>query len=139
MDITGIYFVLADDRQARFVRPGPDDRLHTVAVLDRADARQTASHRAPGQARERGARPAASKQVRFTRQLAKRIKDDFAVDLFSHVVLVAPPPVLRELTDLIDGPAGASLLGGLPIDLMTASDPELWQHLDEWVRPACHA
>jgi hypothetical protein len=117
MDITGIYFVLADHRHARFVRPGPDDRLHTVGGLDRAGA---------------------SKHVRFTRQLAERINDDFAVDLFSHVVLVAPPAVLRDLTDRIDGPAGARLLGGLPIDLMTASDAELWQHLDDWVRPACH-
>jgi hypothetical protein len=125
VDITGLYFVITDGVRARFVRPGPDSRLHTIRVVSQADLCEQG---------KRGTRP-----VRFARRLARRLNEDFAVDLFRFFVLLAPPRVLKELTAAFDGPTRASLIGSLPTDLLAVPDPDLWPHLDKWVQPACPA
>jgi hypothetical protein len=100
--------------------------LHTVSLVDLAALRRHETE-------PRG--PPAPEQVRFLPLLARRIDEDLAVDLFTDLVLVAPPPVLQELTGLFDAPTTASLAGTLARDLMTVPDLELWPHLLPWIQP----
>ena len=124
VDIAGLYFVIADAERARFVRPGPDNRLHTIQVVDRTTIRKSDDEQGPpGDA----AHP-------FTNLLVERINDDFAVDLFSQLVIVAPPLILAELLAMIDDPTRGSLIGSLARDLMNVPDLELWPHVHEWLR-----
>jgi protein required for attachment to host cells len=124
VDIAGLYFVIADGERARFVRPGPDNRLHTIHIVDHTNVRKSND--------ERG--PASDAADPFTSLLVERINDDFAVDLFSHLVIVASPPILNELLAMIDDPTFESLIGSLAKDLMGVPDLELWPHLHEWLR-----
>lgn len=128
--IPGLYFIIARDDRARFVRPDTDDRLHTVGSVTFAGLPETGDDAA-------GARgPPGPDEQGFLLRLARRISDDFAVDLFTHLVIVAPPSVLGELMRLIDGPTTACLYGSLARDLMTVPDLELWPHLLPWIQPA---
>ena len=47
--------------------------------------------------------------------------------------------VLSELTDALDLPTKAKLLGTLAKDLVKVPDHDLWPHLKEWVRPVHRA
>jgi hypothetical protein len=125
-NIPGLYFVIARNDQARFVRPDPDNGLHTVRVVDlealrRNDCNANGGCGPPGLA--------------FLRRLAGRIDEDRAVDLFTHVVLVGAPDILQELMGLIDAPTTACLFGCLARDLMTVPDLELWPWLLPWIQP----
>jgi hypothetical protein len=124
VDIAGLYFVIANAERARFVRPGPDNRLHTIQVVDRTTVRKCGD--APGSADDAA--------VPFTSLLVERINEDSAVDLFSQLVIVASPPILSELLARIDDPTRESLIGSLARDLMGVPDLELWPHLHEWLR-----
>jgi hypothetical protein len=126
--ISGLYFVIARGDQARFVRPDPDNGLHTVGSADLANLRQN------DLAATNTGDPPGLAQIRFGPRLARRINEDLAVDLFTHLVLVAPVPLLQELMDLIDAATTASLFGSLARDLMTIPDLELWPHLLPWLR-----
>ena len=134
VDIAGLYFVIANAGRARFVRPGPDSRLHTIRTVSHTNQpdQQVVN---PVFERETSS-PRGANHVGFARQLAELINDDCAVDLFRYLVLIAPPDMLCELTSMIDGPTGANLIGSLARDLVTVPDSELWRHLDEWVSPA---
>ena len=135
--IPGLYFVIANDAHARFVRPDPENGLHTIRVVDLAASRGCRGDEAAGSASGNGpSDPNGSERTRFIRLLGARIDEDFAVDLFTHLVLVAPPRVLRELTAMLDTSTRMSLLGSLAKDLVTVADLELWPHLLPWVRPA---
>jgi protein required for attachment to host cells len=128
--IEGLYFVIASTSRARFVRPAPDDSLHTVRVVD--------SITVGGDSSGANAPDPNAMEIepdRFTRLLADRINDDFAVDLFAELVLVAAADVLNDLLALLDGPTSASLVGSLAKDLIDIPDLELWPHLRSWVRP----
>jgi hypothetical protein len=131
VEIAGLYFVVANANRARFVRPGPDNRLHTIKVVDDAAVGKR-DDEAPEEPN-----PNVLVGLSFARLLARRISDDQAADLFTHLVIVAPPIVLDELTAMLDPPAGASLIGRLARDLTTVPDLELWPYLDEWVRSRC--
>ncbi len=124
--IPGLYFVLACDHRARFVRPDPENALHTVggAMLPTLCGRKADPTGLPS----RG-------PTRFASCLARRINADFAVDLFTDLVLVAPPCVLDRLCSQIDDPTRASLLGTLAKDLTVVPDLELWPHLLPWIQP----
>jgi Protein required for attachment to host cells len=126
--IPGLYFVIARSDRARFVRPDPEDRLHTVGIVEPATLRQ--NHVAASTAHG----PSGLAHIRFAPLLARRISEDFAVDLFTDLVLVAPPDVLQELMGLVDGPTAASLAGSLARDLMTVPDLELWPWLLPWLQ-----
>lgn len=133
--IPGLYFVIACEDHARFVRPDPDNGLHTVEVVD-----LTTLHQGDGPATDPtfvtgSPDPHEWQSVRFARLLAARIDEDFAVDLFSHMVLVAPPDTLRALLALIDGSTGACLYGSLAKNLIAVPDLELWPHLLPWLPP----
>ena len=128
--IPGLYFVIARGDQARFVRPDPDNGLHTVGVADLETLRQN-DPEANGACGSPGLT-----QIRFAPRLARRISEDLAVDLFTHLVLVAPPPLLQELMGLIDEATTASLFGSLARDLMMVPDLELWPHLLPWLQSA---
>jgi hypothetical protein len=125
--VPGLYFVIASDVQARFVRPDPENGLHTVANIDLATLRRDDTN---------ATEPPGPEELGFLPRLARRISEDLAVDLFTHLVMVAPPPVLQALTGLIDPPTSASLAGTLARDLMTVPDLELWPHLLPWIKPA---
>jgi len=127
--IEGLYFVIASTSRARFVRPGPDDNLHTVRVID------SITVAGPGTRDTGKPVPPDADPDRFARLLAGRINDDFAVDLFAGLVLVAAAEVLTGLLSMLDGPTSASLIGSLAKDLIDVPDLELWPHLRSWVRP----
>jgi hypothetical protein len=129
VSIPGLYFVIASSDQARFVRPDPENGLHTVSFVDLA----TVQRHEPDPAEPRA--PPVPDQTGFLPLLARRIDEDLAVDLFTHLVLVAPAPVLQELTGLFDAPTTASLVGTLARNLMTVPDLELWPHLLPWIQP----
>lgn len=128
--IPGLYFALACDDRARFVRPDPDNGLHTVARVDHATlrGRKVNSIDASNEAVANG--------VRFARLLAEHINEDFAEDRFTHLVVVAPPSLLIVLTAMLEEATLAALLGTLAKDLMEVPDLELWPHLLPWLQPA---
>jgi hypothetical protein len=127
--IPGLYFVIARGDLARFVRPDPDNGLHTVGLVDLATLQQNSVDPSDPNGSPR------LEQTPFAFLLARRIAEDLAVDLFTHLVLVAPSPVLQELISLIDAPTTACLLGTLARDLMTVPDLELWPPLLPWTQP----
>jgi hypothetical protein len=116
--IAGHYFVLASRERARFVRQGGDNFLHTVEMVDVTTVRKPVRRRAPR---------------RFLPLLAMRIGNDFAVDRFTHLVLVGTPEVLAELTGLLDAPTTASVVGSLARDLIDVPDLELFPYLRPWL------
>jgi len=125
MPVPGLYFVIANDVRARFVRPDLDNRPHTIRAVDAV----TLGHS--------GGISPDEMPGGFAGLLAQSIIDEFAVDLFTHLVLVAPSHVLRDLIAMLDGPAAASLIGSLAADLVTVPDHELRPLLGEWL-PVIH-
>jgi protein required for attachment to host cells len=125
--IPGLYFVIARNDRARFVRPDPEDSLHTVGFVDLPALRDNRTDRSEPHG------PPAADQHCFAPLLAKRIGEDLAVDLFTDLVLVAPPDVLQELLQSIDAATAGSLLGVLARDLVAVPDLELWPHLLRWL------
>jgi hypothetical protein len=129
VEMAGLYFVIASLARARFVRMGQDDLPHTIQTVDPTnviDAAAALNTRDPNQLAH----------VRFARLLAARISDDFAADVFTALVLIAPWPVLRELTARIDGPTRASLIGTSALDLVDVPDENLPRYLKKWIGPA---
>ena len=61
----------------------------------------------------------------FAEALARIIDEEFAVDLFTDLVLVAPSAVLRDLTAAIEAPTRTCLLGSLTADLVSVPDGQL--------------
>jgi Bacterial archaeo-eukaryotic release factor family 12 len=127
---SGLYFVIANGERARFVRPGQDDRLHTIVTVDAAALNPRDS--APPADRHAARGPPAS----FTRLLVERINEDCAADVFTNLVLVAPPDILRELIAILALPTVASLAGRLAMDLFDLPDPALRPHLFPWLDPS---
>jgi protein required for attachment to host cells len=126
--IPGLYFVIANDDHARFVRPDPDNGLHTIEVVNVRDCHPRDGPADPTQTGE-------SPHVRCACRLAKRIDEGFAVDLFSHLVLVAPPRFLGFRVSALDSTTNESLYGSLAKDLVAVPDLELWPHFLPWLQP----
>jgi protein required for attachment to host cells len=138
--IPGLYFVIANGELARFVRPDPENGLHTIEVANFTTVRKRDVRAAPDPVFESASPDPRDLdqrrgQRRFARLLAVRINEDFAVDLFSRLVLVAPPPVLDELMAVTNASTRSSLFGSLAKDLVAVPDLELWPHLFPWVPP----
>ncbi len=74
-------------------------------------------------------------QIPWTHLLAARLAEEFAVDLFTCLVLVAPAYVLRDLVATIDAPTSTAVIGTLARDFVYLSDLELWPHLRTWIPP----
>ncbi len=130
VEMAGLYFVIAGDNRARFIRTGPDELPHTIQTVDVTNVIK------PGHAPAGAPHSDESAQVRFTRLLAARISDDVAADVFTALVLIAPRPMLRELKDRIDGPTRASLIGTSARDLVPVPDEKLPLFLKKWIGPA---
>ena len=118
--IPGLYFVIVNDQQARFVRPDPANNPHTIRRVDRDELHQPAVPSSPDG---------------YAAALARIIDEEFAADLFSHLVLVAPPRLLAELTAAFGTPTRDSLLGSLPADLVAIPDDRLRAFLEHWLPP----
>lgn len=145
-------FVIADGGHARFVMPASDNALHTVEAVNSTTVhkhdRDLVSDR-PGRSFESGTTgrhaytprtdPHELAKDQFTRAVARRVNEDSAASVFNELVIVAPAHVLSELTDGLDAPTRAKLLGSLAKDLVKTPDHELWPHLKEWVRPVQRA
>ncbi len=129
VDIPGLYFVIASGDQARFVRPGPDNQPHTIRHIDVDTLRTRGSD--PGAAAERRA-PAPGEWIIL---LSEHIINDFTMDLFSHLVVVAPAALLGELLAALDEPTRDSVLGTVEADLLNVPDQALWPHLCAWLPP----
>src|SRR5580700_7669351 len=124
-------FVIADGGHARFVRPAPDNALHTVEAVDSVTLHKRdhdlVSDR-PGRAFESSAAarhaytprtdPHEMAKDQFTREVARMVIEASAADAFHELVVVAPPHVLSELTDAFDVATKAKLLGSLAKDLV---------------------
>lgn len=144
--------VIADGGHARFVRPAADHALHTFEAVDSTTVHKKdhdlVSDR-PGRSFESGATgrhaysprhdPHELAKERFAQVVARRINEDAAAEVFNELVVVAPRHVLSELTDALDVPTKAKLLGSLAKDLVKTPDDELWPHLKEWVEPVRRA
>jgi len=126
VEMAGLYFVIADDNRARFVRTGPDELPHTIQTVDVTNLIKPGTH-APD--------PDELAHVRFARLLAARISEDFAADVFTALVLIAPRPMLRELRARIDGPTRASVIGTSARDLVRVPDERLPRYLKKWIGP----
>jgi hypothetical protein len=133
VEIAGLYFVIANENRARFVRAGPDKRPHTIQVVDHATLSKPTD---PPDTEPAARDPTGPEPAAFTRLLAGRVDDDFAADLFSHLVLVAPSRVQAELIALFSGAIAACLIGRLAKDLTAVPDAALWPYLQPWLAPA---
>jgi hypothetical protein len=116
----GYYFVLVFSDRARFVRQGIDNGLHTIETVDVNTVRRPVRRRSPRN---------------FPRFLAARLCDDFAADVFTHLVLVGTTELLDTLTGLLDAPTRAGLIGSLARNLIDVPDLELFPHLRPWLGP----
>ncbi len=67
--------------------------------------------------------------------LSEHIINDFTMDLFSHLVVVAPAALLGELLAALDEPTRDSVLGTVEADLLNVPDQALWPHLCAWLPP----
>jgi protein required for attachment to host cells len=145
-------FVIADGGRARFLRPAPNNALHTFESVEsdtiHKHDRDLVSDR-PGRAFE-SATPARHAftprhdphdmaKERFALSIARRINETSAADTFNELVMVAPSQLLNEMTEELDAPTRAKLLGSLAKDLVNTPDHELWPHLKEWVKPVRRA
>ena len=119
----GLCFVIADDRHARFARLGADNRPHTFRTVDRSAVPDTA---------------AAETDV-FALVLTQSINEDFAVDLFTELVVIAPGYILGQLMAMIEVPADGKLDGCVAANLRHVPDDQLGPHLEQWLRPAYQA
>jgi len=141
-------FVIADGGHARFLRPAGDNALHTFEAIDSSDVhkrdqdlvsdREGRTFESRSSARHAFSPrndPHEMAKDRFTHAIARRINEDSAADAFNELVVVAPSHVLSELTEALDVPTRAKLLGHLAKDLVKTPDDQLWPHLKEWVRP----
>jgi len=147
-----VCFVIADGGHARFVQPAADNGLHTIAAVDSVTVhkrdRDLVSDRSGRSFESASAArhaytprhdPHEQEKTRFTHLVANRINEEREADLFNELVVVAPPSVLTELTDALDAPTKAVLLGTLAKDLVKVPDHELWPHLKQWARPVQRA
>ena len=145
-------FVIAYGGHARFVRPAPDNALHTFEAIDSTTVHkkdQDLVSDRPGRSFESSsiARHAYAPRTdphemakdRFAHTVAGKVNEDAAAGVFNELVVVAPAHVLSELTDALDLPANVKLLGNLAKDLVKTPDHELWPHLKELVRPVHRA
>lgn len=126
--IPGLYFVIANEHQARFVRPDPGNVPHTIRTVDAHALRQPGVENA-------AATWLKEAHVGFADALARVISEEFAVDLFSDLVLVAPAHLLHELTAALEAPARAGVLGSITADLVAVPDNRLRTHLATWLPP----
>jgi protein required for attachment to host cells len=131
VETTGLCFVITDGVRARFVRADPGHRPHTILTVDRASVRATPKARPEHDAAARD--PLGPQVSQFARLLAERLSHDFAVDLFTALVLVAPPPVLCQVSAMLDGPTSGCLIGSLARNVIDVSDADLPAHLEKWL------
>jgi len=141
-----LLIVVADGEHARFVRPGPDNGLHTERSFDSFSAHKRSSDLGsdrPGASfhSDSSAHHAAASR-HDPHELAKeRFAEAVAADInrsageFDELVLVAPSHSLNRIREALDVTVGAVVVGTLAKDLVKTPDDALWVHVKDWVRP----
>lgn len=71
---------------------------------------------------------------KFAREMAAIINTAGTENRFDRLILVAPPRVLGDLRQALDGHAMGKVAGELGKDLTNVPIHDLGPHLDEWVR-----
>ena len=144
--------VVADGGHARFLHEAADHGLHTFEAMDSATVHkhthELVSDRA-GRAFESASParhaftarldPHEQEKIRFVRVVSQLIKEHSEAGVFKELVLVAPAQVLNELTEALDSPTRAKLVGSLAKDLTKVPEHDLSPHLKQWVRPVHRA
>ncbi len=147
-----LLIVIADGEHARFVRPGPDNALHTDTAFD-----SSAAHHRSGDLRSD--RPGAAyhsdstahsaetprhdphvlEKERFARFVAAQLDSPAARNSFDELVIAAPPHCLSTIRKELDAATGAKVVGTIGKDLTKTPDDKLRPHLSEWVGPTRRA
>jgi protein required for attachment to host cells len=141
-----LLIVVAGGEHVRFVRPAADNALHSEAELDSPSAHKQSEELGsdhPGASMHTGSsahhalaprhEPHTLAKVKFAHAVAHQL--NAAGSTFDELVVVAPPHVLREISDALDTTTEAKVIGTLPKDLVKTPDDELWPHVRAWVRP----
>src|ERR1700688_2986757 len=141
-----LLIVVADGEHVRFVRPVADNALHSEAERESPAAHKQSADLGsdhPGASMHTGSsahhalaprhNPHALAKVKFAHAIAHQL--NAAGNTFDELVIVAPPHVLREISDALDTTTEAKVIGTLAKDLVKTPDDELWPHVRAWVRP----
>lgn len=141
-----LLIVVADGEHVRFVRPAADNALHSEAECDLPAAHKQSADLGsdhPGASMHTGSSahhalaprhdPHSLAKVKFAHTIAHQL--NAAGNTFDELAVVAPPHVLREISDALDTTVAAKVIGTLAKDLVKTPDDELWPHVRAWVRP----
>ena len=140
-----LLIVVADGEHARFVRPGPDNGLHTERSLDSFSAHKRSSELGsdrPGASfhSDSSAHHSAAPRHDLHDLEKQKFAAAVAADInratgFDELVLVAPSRCLNRIREALDITVGAMVVGTLAKDLVKTPDDALWPHVKDWVRP----
>ena len=143
-----LLIVIADGEHARFVRPAPDNALHSENALDSIFAHKRASALAsdrPGASFHSGAsahhavtprhEPHQLAKEAFAMALADHLNESLSGNAFESLVLVAPSHVMQVIRAHLDERARQRIIGALEKDLTKIPNDALQPHLAAWVPP----
>lgn len=143
-----LLIVVADGEHVRFIRPGPDNALHSDEAIDSISAHKRsqelgADH--PGASYHTGSSAHhaeaprhdlhATEKDKFARLVGAQLNLAAQRDEFSDLVIVAPAHTLAAVRAELNGATESRIVGTLQKDLVKIPDDELQPHLTAWVRP----
>jgi protein required for attachment to host cells len=144
--IRNLLIVLADGEHVRFVRPAPDNSLHSEGGLDSIAAHKRSAELGsgrPGAAFHSDSSahhafkprhdPHDQEKEKFAHVIAQQLNDGTASGAFEELVVVAPPHVLNAIRGALDAATDARIVGTLSKDLVKTPDDELLPHIEAWV------
>ena len=143
-----LLIVVADGEHARFVRPGPDNALHSEAALDSVAAHKRSEELGsdrPGASYHTGS-PAhhaetprhdlhAMEKQSFARLIGEQLNAAGERGEFDELVLVALPHTEAAIRAELNSATNARIAGTVHKDLVKTPDEKLQPHLRKWVHP----